>query len=52
MLASSDEEDEMPVDNAELNAAEMETRGRKRRRERSVDPEDYAMDADEDQAAG
>lgn len=52
MLASSDEEDEMLVDNAELNAAEMETRGRKRRRERSVDPKDYAMDADENQAAG
>ena len=50
MLASSDDEDEMPIDDAELNATEMETRGRsrKRQRDRSVNPNDYAMDADED----
>lgn len=48
VLASSDDEQEMPVDDAELNAAEMETRGRKRRRERSVNPDDYAMDVDEE----
>ena len=37
MLGSSDSEDgEMPVDDDALNEAEMETRGRKRRRERSV----------------
>ena len=52
MLASSDDEAEMPIDNPELNAEEMETRGRsrKRQRDRSVNPEDYAMDEDEGQA--
>ena len=32
VLASSDDEAEMPIDDAELNAAEMETRGRSRKR--------------------
>jgi len=44
------DDDEMPVeDNPELAAQEMETRGRKRRRERSVNPDDYAMDVDDEQ---
>ena len=47
MLGDSDSDDEMPIDDKNLNAAEMETRGRKRRRDRSVNPDDYAMDADE-----
>lgn len=46
-LGSGSDDDEMPIeDNPELAAKEMETRGRKRRRERSVDPADYAMEVD------
>lgn len=47
VLDSSDDDNEMPVEDEDLAAAEMETRGRKRRRERSVNPDDYAMDVDE-----
>lgn len=36
-------------DNPELAAREMETRGRKRTRERSVNPDDYAMEVDGEQ---
>jgi hypothetical protein len=47
VLASSDDDDEMPVEGDEaLASAEAEQRGRKRRRERSVNPDDY-MDVDE-----
>ena len=47
MLDSSDEDGEAPIDDPELAAKEAETRGRKRRRERSVNPDDY-MDIDEE----
>ena len=50
VLGSSDDEAEMPVDDKKLNDTEMETRGRKRRRERSVNPDDY-MDVDDEEAA-
>lgn len=47
ILASSDDEAEMPIEDDNLAATEMETRGRKRRRERSVNPDDY-MDVDDE----
>jgi len=47
MLASDSDDGEMPVEDDGLNAAEMETRGRKRRRDRSVNPDDF-MDVDEE----
>ena len=47
-VLGSDDEEDMPIDDAALNAEEMKARGRKRRRERSVNPADYAMDVDED----
>lgn len=51
-MGDSDEDGEMPIEDDKLAAKEGEARGRKRRRERSVNPEDY-MDIDEDgQTAG
>ncbi len=46
VLASSDDDDEMPIEDEALASAEAEKRGRKRTRERSVNPDDY-MDVDE-----
>lgn len=45
----SDDDGEMPVDDDELASKEAETRGRKRRRDRSVNPDDY-MDVDDEDA--
>lgn len=45
MLNDSDD-GEQPIDDENLAAAEADTRGRKRRRERSVNPDDY-MDVDD-----
>jgi len=50
MLAGSDEDGEMPIEDAAIAAAEAETRGRKRRRERSINPADY-MDIDENKGS-
>ena len=46
-ILNSEDEDDMVVEDDKLAAAEAETRGRKRRRERSVNPDDY-MDVDDD----
>ena len=47
ILGDSDDENEMPIEDDDLAAKEAETRGRKRKRDRSVNPDDY-MDVDED----
>ena len=46
VLGSSDDDDEMPIQDEALANAEADKRGRKRTRERSVNPADY-MDVDE-----
>ena len=45
VMGSSDDEDEMPIDDDAMATAEADQRGRKRRRERSINPNDY-MDVD------
>ena len=50
VLDESDGDDNMPIEDENLAAAEAETRGRKRRRERSINPDDY-MDVDEAEGA-
>ena len=45
VLDSSDDDNEMPIEDEELAAAEADARGRKRRRDRSVNPDDF-MDVD------
>lgn len=46
-MLNSEDEDDMVVEDDNLANAEAETRGRKRRRERSVNPDDY-MDVDDE----
>ena len=47
VLADSDDDD--IVEDEGMAADEAETRGRKRKRERSVNPEDYNMDVDDEE---
>lgn len=46
-ILNSDDEDDMVVEDDNLANAEAETRGRKRRRDRSVNPDDF-MDVDDE----
>ena len=48
-ILNSEDEDDMVVEDDKLAAAEAETRGRKRRRDRSVNPDDF-MDVDDEEA--
>ena len=48
--ALDSDDGEMPIDDEKLADAEADARGRKRRREKSVNPDDY-MDIDEDAGA-
>jgi len=49
IIGDSDDEAEMPIDDDKIADEEAETRGRKRRREKSINPDDY-MDLDDDNA--
>jgi hypothetical protein len=46
ILGDSDDDGVMPIDDAALAKDEGESRGRKRRRERSINPDDYAESQD------